>query len=204
MSSSFFWDRVCHFSWYPAPKLFYEISTSFCTLMTYMALWNLSIFSQTSKWPVHNECFMRILCVQVLYSYRIWCSHSGSYEENYQKELCMPPAFTLVTCSAYSSILKVGGYIPPKHRLTFSKLQVIISQKIVLSCVLFCTLIWSLYEIIYSNLIHLHQLCEHTASGCSIGKMHSSHPGGIASFFQIGQYSAPSGCELYTDTCIIW
>lgn len=186
MSFSFFWDRVCQFSWYPAPELFCEISTSFCTLMTCMAPWNWNIFSQTSKWPVHNECFMRMLYVQVLYSYRMWGSHSGSYLENHQRELCLPPAFTLVSCMAYCSTLKMM-----KNRMIFNELQ-----KIVFSSVL-CTLMRLLHKIIYSNLIHLQQLCERTASGCSIGKMRSFHPGGIGSSFQTGQYSAPSGNEPY-------
>jgi hypothetical protein len=49
----------------------------------------------------------RVTCFQTWATFilcRIWGSHSGGYEE-----LCFPLAFTLVSCSAYSSTLKIEG-----------------------------------------------------------------------------------------------
>jgi hypothetical protein len=43
--------------------------------------------------------------------------------------LCLPPAFTLVSCSAYSSTLKWRWHVNPKRCLTFNGLHGVISQK---------------------------------------------------------------------------
>jgi hypothetical protein len=45
-------------------------------------------------------------------------------------EFCLLPAFTLVSCLAYSSSLKMNATCPPKRRLTFDELHGVIFQKI--------------------------------------------------------------------------
>jgi hypothetical protein len=46
--------------------------------------------------------------------------------------LCLPPAFTLVSCAAYSSTQKMEAICSPNRRLTFNGLHGAISKKIVL------------------------------------------------------------------------
>jgi hypothetical protein len=57
---------------------------------------------------------------------------SGSKNKPSKKQmwkLCLPPAFTLVSYSAYSWTWRWRWYVPPKRCLTFNRLHSIISQK---------------------------------------------------------------------------
>jgi hypothetical protein len=60
-------------------------------------------------------------------------------------DFCLLSAFTLVSCSVYSSTLKNDRYVPPKRQLTLNGLHGVISQKIVLFTYLWSVLILSIY-----------------------------------------------------------
>jgi hypothetical protein len=45
-----------------------------------------------------------------------------------ERFFCLPPAFTLVSGSAYYSTLKMRRYVSPKRRLTFNGLHDVISR----------------------------------------------------------------------------
>jgi hypothetical protein len=50
--------------------------------------------------------------------------------KHYAGWLCLPPDFTLVSCSDHSSTLKMEAYVPSKRQLTFNGRHGVISQKI--------------------------------------------------------------------------
>jgi hypothetical protein len=56
---------------------------------------------------------------------KIWGSHSGGYEEyyllGYNAMLCLPPAFALVSCSAYFSTLKMEAICSSETPVDFQR-----------------------------------------------------------------------------------
>jgi hypothetical protein len=71
-------------------------------------------------------------CSLLKFNRGTYCLHlqDQKSQASYQP-LGLPPAFTLVCCSAYST-LKMERYVPPKHWATSNGLHSVISQKTVL------------------------------------------------------------------------
>jgi hypothetical protein len=94
-------------------------------VMTYTSFWDNTLYSPLKV----SRTFRGTYCLR-LQGRRINLTLRSTFMQDTSK-VCIPPAFTMVSCLAYSSIVKMEAIFPPKRRLAFNGLHDIMSQKIV-------------------------------------------------------------------------